>query len=372
MKITLSKNLLLKNLQALGGVIQLNHPMPILENFLFEIRDGQLRITASDLESTISSGMAIESTGNGTYAIHSRMLLDILKTLQEQPLAFNFLDNNTFEIISSTGKYVLAYADANQYPKAVVLEKPTTITLPSGALSEAINKTVFATSNSDLGPVISGVFFQFSTENLVFVATDAHKLVKYTRDDLSASQTAEFIVPKKPLNLLKGILAGSEEDVVIEYNESNAKFIFGDTEMVCRLIDGKYPNYEAVIPKENPNRLIVDRIQFLNAVSCVSVCSSRETHQVRLRISGKELKLTAEDIDYSNRAEELLPCNYEGEDIYIGFNSRFLTEMLKNLQSKEILIEMSLPERSGVLTPVDGLDEGEDILMLITPSLIGK
>ena len=239
-------------------------------------------------------------------------------------------------------------------------------------LANAIAKTIFAAGNDDLRPVMSGVFFQFSTEGLTFVATDAHKLVKYSREDISASQAAEFIMPKKPLNLLKSILAGSEEQVTIEYNNSNAKFSFDNTEMVCRLIDGKYPNYEAVIPKENPNKLNIERSQFLNSVRRVSIFSNKTTHQIRLKIAGAELNISAEDIDYSNKAEERLTCDYQGDDMQIGFNSRFLTEMLNNLTSDEVSLEMSMPNRAGILTPTDGLDDGEFVTMLVMPVMLNS
>jgi DNA polymerase-3 subunit beta len=219
---------------------------------------------------------------------------------------------------------------------------------------------------------MSGVFFQFSTEGLTFVATDAHKLVKYTRADVNASQVAEFIMPKKPLNLLKGILAGSEDEVNIEYNESNAKFTFDNSELICRLIDGKYPNYEAVIPKENPNKLSIDRTQFLNSVRRVSIFSNKTTHQIRLKIAGAELNISAEDVDYSNKAEERLTCDYQGDDMQIGFNSRFLTEMLNNLSATDVSLEMSMPNRAGILTPVDGLDDGEHITMLVMPVMLNS
>ncbi|MBQ0739576.1 DNA polymerase III subunit beta, partial [Aquimarina celericrescens] len=224
----------------------------------------------------------------------------------------------------------------------------------------------------DLRPVMSGVFFQFSTEGLTFVATDAHKLVKYSREDVSAEETAEFIMPKKPLNLLKGILANSDSDVLIEYNESNAKFTFDDTQLVCRLIDGKYPNYEAVIPKENPNVLTIDRTQFLNSVKRVSIFSNKTTHQVKLKIAGAELNISAEDVDYSNKAEERLTCDYQGDDMQIGFNSRFLTEMLNNLNANDVQLEMSLPNRAGILTPKDGLDDGEKVTMLVMPVMLNN
>ena len=219
---------------------------------------------------------------------------------------------------------------------------------------------------------MSGVFFQFSPESLTFVATDAHKLVKYQRNDVSASKVAEFIMPKKPLNLLKGILAGSETEVLIEYNESNAKFSFENTILICRLIDGKYPNYEAVIPKENPNKLSIARTQLLSSVRRVSIFSNKTTHQIRLKIAGAELNISAEDIDYSNKAEERLTCSYQGDDMQIGFNSRFLVEMLNNLTSDDVQLEMSLPNRAGILTPIDGLDEGENVTMLVMPVMLNS
>ena len=219
---------------------------------------------------------------------------------------------------------------------------------------------------------MSGVFFQFSSEHLIFVATDAHKLVKYQRNDVKASEVAEFIMPKKPLNLLKGILTGSEESVLIEYNDSNAKFSFDNTELICRLIDGKYPNYEAVIPKENPNKLTISRNQILSSVRRVSIFSNKTTHQIRLKIAGAELNISAEDIDYSNKAEERLTCSYQGDDMQIGFNSRFLIEMLGNLTSEEVCLEMSLPNRAGILTPIDGLDEGEMVTMLVMPVMLNN
>ena len=219
---------------------------------------------------------------------------------------------------------------------------------------------------------MSGVFFQFHQDGLTFVATDAHKLVKYSRSDVSANDSAEFIMPKKPLNLLKGILGGSEEDVLIEYNETNAKFSLSNTVLICRLIDGKYPNYEAVIPKENPNKLVIDRTQFLNSVKRVSIFSNKTTHQIRLKIAGAELNISAEDIDYSNKAEERLNCDYQGDDMQIGFNSRFLNEMIGNLSADEVQLEMSLPNRAGILTPVDGLEEGEKVTMLVMPVMLNN
>jgi DNA polymerase-3 subunit beta len=239
-------------------------------------------------------------------------------------------------------------------------------------LATAINKTIFAAGNDDLRPVMSGVFFQFASDGLTFVATDAHKLVRYRRNDIATNETAEFIMPKKPLNLLKSILQGSESDVLIEYNDSNAQFTFENTTIICRLIDGKYPNYEAVIPKENPNKLTISRTQFLNSVRRVSIFSNKTTHQIRLKMAGAELNISAEDLDYSNKADERLTCDYQGDDMQIGFNSRFLIEMLNNLNCDDVSLEMSLPNRAGILTPADGLDEGENVTMLVMPVMLNQ
>ncbi|MGK0323758.1 MAG: DNA polymerase-3 subunit beta, partial [Psychroserpens sp.] len=331
MKFIVSSTYLLKQLQVLGGVINSSNTLPILDNFLFELKDSKLTVSSSDLETTMSSTLDVESDEDGSIALPARLLLDTLKTFPEQPLTFVIEENNTVEISSNHGKYALAYADGNEFPKSVELDNPSTTTISGEILATAISKTIFAAGNDDLRPVMSGVFFQFSTEGLTFVATDAHKLVKYTREDVKADQVAEFIMPKKPLNLLKGILAATDDAVTIEYNDSNAKFTFENTILVCRLIDGKYPNYEAVIPKENPNKLTIDRTQFLNSVRRVSIFSNKTTHQIRLKIAGAELNISAEDIDYSNKAEERLTCDYQGDDMQIGFNSRFLTEMLNNL-----------------------------------------
>jgi DNA polymerase-3 subunit beta len=372
MKFIVSSSQLLKQLQILGGIINSSNTLPILDNFLFELNQNELSISASDLETNMSTIIEVESTSEGSIAISARLLLDILKTFPNQPLTFKTEENSTIEISSSHGKYDMAYFDGKEFPKTVSIESPSSTVIPGNILATAISKTIFAAGNDDLRPVMSGVFFQFSTDNLTFVATDAHKLVKYSRTDVVANEAAEFIMPKKPLNILKGILAGSENDVTIEYNNSNAKFTFDNIVLVCRLIDGKYPNYEAVIPKENPNRLTVERGIFLNSVKRVSIFSSKTTHQIRLKMAGTELNISAEDIDYSNKAEERLVCDYQGDDMQIGFNSRFLTEMLNNLNSNEVLIEMSLPNRAGILTPIDGIEEGEFITMLVMPVMLNS
>jgi DNA polymerase-3 subunit beta len=371
MKFIVSSSQLLKQLQVLGGVINSNNTLPILDNFLFEVSENQLKVSASDLETTMSAVVTIESDSSGSIAISARLLLDTLKTFPDQPLTFKTEGDSIIEISSDQGKYDMAYFGGDEFPKSVSIPSPSKTIIPSNILATAISKTIFAAGNDDLRPVMSGVFFQFSSQNLTFVATDAHKLVKYTRTDVTADKTAEFIMPKKPLNLLKGVLSG-EEDVTIEYNDANAKFTFENFVLICRLIDGKYPNYEAVIPKENPNKLTVDRASFQNSVRRVSIFSSKTTHQIRLKMAGTELNISAEDIDFSNKADERLNCDYQGDDMQIGFNSRFLSEMLSNLSSNEVLIEMSLPNRAGILTPIDGTDEGEQITMLVMPVMLNN
>ena len=372
MKFIVSSASLLKELQKLGGIINSTNTLPILDNFLFEVNKNNLIITASDLETTFSSIINVDSELDSMVALPARLLLDTLKTFPEQPLTFLKTEKNTVEISANNGKYAIAYAGGEEFPKAPQVNDSKTIQIKSNTLHTAINSTLFASGNDDLRPVMSGVFFQFSSEALTFVATDAHKLVKYSRTDIKAEETAEFIMPKKPLQLLKAILHGSENDVSIEYNDTNAQFRFGDSTLTCRLIDGKYPNYEAVIPKENPNQMQINRVNFLNSVKRVSIFSNKTTYQIRLKIAGTALQISAEDFDYSNSAEERIDCEYQGEDIKIGFNSRFLIEMLNGLDCNNVKLSMSLPNRAGLLTPLDNTEEGESITMLVMPVMLNS
>ena len=370
MKFIVSSAALLKELQMIGGVINSTNTLPILDNFLFEINGGLLTLSASDLETTFSTRLTVESDSTGMLALPARLLLDTLKTFPEQPLTFIKTEKNTVEISANNGKYAVAYVPGEEFPKAAQVTDAKTTTVPSSLLHTAINSTLFASGNDDLRPVMSGVFFQFSNTGLTFVATDAHKLVKYTSTDAISEVVSEFIMPKKPLQLLKGVLHGVADEITIQYNETNAQFTFGDSLLTCRLIDGKYPNYEAVIPKENPNQMQVNRINFLNSVRRVSIFSNKTTHQIRLNIAGAALQISAEDFDYSNSAEERLECDYQGDDIQIGFNSRFLIEMLNNMESNEVKLSMSLPNRAGILTPMDHTVEGEDITLLVMPVML--
>jgi DNA polymerase-3 subunit beta len=374
MKFIISSTLLLKNLQAILGVINTNNTLPILDDFLFELHDHSITITSSDLETTmrviITPDMSEET---GSIAIPAKILVETLKTFPDIPVSFSINpDTLMIEISAGEGKYKLSGHKCEEYPRTPSLEDTTSITIDSHLMSQAINKTLFATGNDELRMVLSGVFCELSPDDVTFVATDAHKLVKYKRTDLKSADSASFILPKKPLNLLKNILSSQDVQVTIEYNKTNAFFSFSNIHLICRLIDGKYPNYDAVIPKENPNKLTIDRHALLTSIRRVSIFANQSTHQIRFKVSGQELILSAEDIDFSNEAKERLNCSYHGEDMEIGFNSKFLLEMLSNIETEEISLEMSAPNRAGILTPLNNENKDEDILMLVMPVMLNK
>ena len=367
-----SSTTLLKHLQSISGVLSTSNTLPILDNFLFEILDNQLLVSASDLETTMRTSLEVEANEEGKIAIPAKLLLDVLKNLPDQPCTFSVDKSNySIEIAYDNGKSKMVGYNGDDFPKTPSIENSSKVRISGEIISSAINKTLFATGNDDLRPVMSGVFCQFSPQDIIFVATDAHKLVRYKRTDSQADGSSAFILPKKPLNLLKSNITG-EEEIGIEYNESNAVFTFNDIIMICRLIDGKYPNYEAVIPKENPNVLTIDRLKFLSSIKRVSIFANKTTHQIKLKLAGSELSLFAEDLDFSNEASERLTCNYDGDDMEIGFNSRFILEMLNNIDTDEVRLEMSEPSRAGLLMPAVSKNENEDILMLVMPVMLNK
>jgi DNA polymerase III subunit beta len=374
MKFIISSSLLLRNLQAIIGVINTNNTLPILDDFLFELKDDALSVTSSDLETTMSVTVKPDKAEeDGSVAIPAKILVDTLKTFPEIPLSFSINENSLLvEISAGEGKYRLSGHKADEYPRTPSLEDTTSVELDSMTLANAINKTLFATGNDELRLVLSGVFCELSQEDTTFVATDAHKLVRYKRTDATSAESANFILPKKPLNLLKNLLSSQETKVKLEYNKTNAFFSFSNINLICRLIDGKYPNYDAVIPTNNPNKLTIDRIALLTSIRRVSIFANQSTHQIRFKISGKELVLSAEDPDFSNEAKERLTCSYEGDDIEIGFNSKFMLEMLNNIETDEVLLEMSAPNRAGILLPVNNDNKSEDILMLVMPVMLSK
>ena len=372
LKFIVSSAGLLRQLQAISGVMNATNPLPILDNFLFVIEKGSLTISASDLDTTMTTQIQVEAKASGKIAVPAKILLDTLKTFPEQPLTFSIDDkSHNIEISSDYGKYKLTGFDGEEFPKLPALENTSSLEITSKIMLQAINKTLFATGNDELRPVMSGVFCQLSANSLTFVATDAHKLVRYTRSDSMSKSESAFILPKKPLTLLKNILSSGDEMLKINYNDNNAFFEFGHVSLICRLIDGRFPNYEAVIPTDNPNKLTIDRVSLLNSVRRVSIFSNKTTHQVRLKINGSELHISAEDLDFANEANERLACQYTGEDMEIGFNARFLAEMLSNLDSDQVNIEMSAPNRAGILTPAES-NSGERILMLVMPVMLNS
>jgi DNA polymerase III subunit beta len=374
MKFIVSSKALLSNLQDLSGVLSTSNTLPILDDFLFELGDEYLKITASDLETTMSVSMIpSKSEEPGTVAIPAKILIETLKTFADIPITI-FINDETLmvEISAGEGKYKLSGHKSDEFPQPTVMENTTLLELDASTLVNAFNKTFFATGNDELRPVMSGVFCELTPDDITFVATDAHKLVRYRRLDKKAEHSTSFIIPKKPISQLKNILPEDETMVKLEYNEANVSFVFGSVSMVCRLIEGKYPNYEAVIPTNNPNQLTIDRHLLLSSIKRAAIYANQSTHQIRFRISGQELFLSAEDIDYSNEAKERMACSYVGEDMEIGFNSRFMQEMLNNLKSDNIRIEMSASNRAGIIFPVEIENENEDILMLVMPVMLNQ
>lgn len=372
MKFIVNSTALLRELQKLNGVISSNNTLPILDNFLFDINSNNMTIIASDLETTMMSTISVEADVDGKITIPARILIDTLKTFSNQPLTF-IVNTETFgiEMSSEMGNYKLAGQNANEFPKTPKLNGSSTTTFKGDVLANAINKTLFASGNDELRPVMSGMFCELSTEQITFVATDAHKLVKHTRTDISSDKTASFILPKKPLTILKNNIS-ENANIKLEFNDTNALFTFNNITIICRLIDGKYPNYEAVIPKENPNKLTIETASLLSSIKRVSIYANKTTHQIRLKIAGSELQITSEDLDFANKAEERLSCQYEGADMEIGFNSKFVIDMLNNIGAEQISLEMSAPNRAGIILPLDGLEEGENTLMLVMPVMLNN
>ncbi|HWV74322.1 MAG TPA: DNA polymerase III subunit beta [Pseudosphingobacterium sp.] len=372
MRFIVSTSTLLKQLQAVNGASSSSTVLPILENFLFEIKDNALTISATDLQTSMITSLQVESKEEGKVAVPAKILIETLKTLPDQPIAFS-VDMQTYsiEISAGDGKYKLSGENAEDFPKIPVVENPSTVSIPASVLSEAINKTIFAVSNDELRPAMTGVLCQLTPQSTTFVATDAHKLVRYRRLDVKSETVTSMILPKKALSLLKSSLPSEDVDVAVEYNNTSAFFRFGNIHLICRLIDERYPDYEAVIPQVNPNKLTIDRLLLLNSLRRVVIFANKTTHQVRLKIAGSELNISSEDLDFSNEAHERLSCQYEGEDTEIGFNAKFLIEMLNNLVCEEVVLEMSTPNRAGLLLPSIE-DENENILMLVMPVMLNN
>lgn len=372
MKFIVSSSELQKALQTVSGVISNSQSRPILENFLFQIEKDILKVTASDGETTLITSLEVKSDVEGKIAVPAKIFQEFVKTYGDQPLTLSVKDaedgnGKMLEILDEKDNFAVALDHAEDYPEIPEFDAAQSVTISAGILSEALSNTLFATSNDSLRPVMTGVLFQFKEDETNFVSTDSHRLVVYKRTDLANAEPVEFIMPKKPLAIFKSILASSSDEVSIEFNENMAKFTFGNNIWICRLIDGKYPNYSAVIPKENPNVLTINRTLLLNSIRRASIMSNKSTNQVRFKLSGNILHLHAEDTEFANKADMQIPCDYNGEDINIGFSSKFLTEMLSVLSADDITMKMSQPNRPGIIEPVDGLEDQEQLLMLSMP-----
>lgn len=371
MKFIVSSSVLLKQLSAINGVVSTNPIVPILENFLFQLDSTQLTVTASDLQTVMITELQVESTDKGAIAIPAKLLLDTLRGLPEQPIALK-VDGETFgiEIVSDNGRYKLSGENPIDFPKIPSVNRAFSVELSSNALSHAIANTIFATSTDELRPAMTGVFLQLGSEHATFVATDGHRLIRYRRFDVKSVVDTTMIIPRKALNLLKACLPSESVPVKAEFSQANAFFSFSNIKMVCRLIDERFPDYENAIPTNNPNVLTISRGEILNSLRRISIYSNRTTHQIRLKLTPpNELVISAEDLDYSNEANERLLCEYNGDEMEIGFNAKFLIEMLNNVNSNTLSFELSAPNRAGIVVPLDK-ESDEDILMLVMPVML--
>lgn len=372
MKFSVSSADLLKQLQIASGAIGSNPVLPILEDFLFDITKDKLHISSTNLETSIETSMEVQSDSDGQIALPARILLDTLKALPEQPITFQINEEtNGVEITSAYGKYRLAGDPAEDFPTIPDTEDQQKIDLDAELLLKALGKTLFATSNDELRLAMTGVLVQVDFNKAIFVATDAHKLVKYTFLNLSSDQSASFIIPKRALTLLKNALP-SEGKVEMAFNKSNAFFTFGDDcRVVCRLIDARYPDYNAVIPTDNPHDLLVERAAFQSSLKRIAIYANKTTNQVVLNLNEGSLTISAQDLDFSNEANEQLSCTYNGEPMSIGFNAKFLIEMLGVLDTKDIKMELSTPNRAGIVVPTEKI-EGEELIMLVMPVMMSN
>ena len=371
MKFIVSSSYLLKQLQQISGVINANTVLPILEDFLFEIEKNKLSVTATDLETVMKVHLDIEAKDSGKVCIPAKILLDSLKNLPDQPLTFNIDKNFAVEITSDNGKYKVMGENPDNFPKEPAADESSSFSMTSAQLLNAINKSIFAVSTDDLRPAMTGVFFELDKKSISFVATDAHRLVKLTYSNVSCPEKSSFIVPKKPLNLLKSSLPDNEDELTLSYNSNHLFVKHGGTELVCRLIDARFPDYKVVIPADNPYKMTVNRSQFQNALRRVSVFSNKSTNQVALSITGSELQLSSQDVDFSFEGNERMACQYDGEDLQIAFNAKFLIEMLNGADSDEINMELSTATKAGIIKPVEEA-EGEKLLMLVMPLMLNN
>lgn len=373
MRFVVSSTELLRHLNAISRVISNKNTLPILDNFLFQLEGNTLTVTASDLETTLITTLSLENAeGDGSIAIPAKILIDTLKEFPEQPLTFNInMDTMAVEILSENGKFSIVGQNGTDFPQLPELgDGATSLNMPHDVLLSGINKTLFATADDELRPVMNGIYIELSEDDLTFVASDAHKLVRYKRSDARADVQSSFILPKKPASLLKNLLPREDFDVKLEFDEKNAFFNLTGFKVVCRLVEGNYPAYNSVIPVNNPNKLTVDRVEFYNTLKRVSVFSNQASNLVKLALTPTEMVVSAQDVDFAISAVERIKCQYEGQEMEIGFKSTFLLEILANLSSTEVQVELSDPTRAGILLPAEKEIEEEDVLMLLMPMMI--
>lgn len=372
MRFIVTSTTLLKNLQQISGVISANTVLSVLEDFLFELKGNVLTLTATDLETMMRVQMEVnDSEGGGRICIPSKILTEYLKNLPEQPITFNINEQElSVEMSSDVGKYRIGGEKADDFPKEPAPGDTTAFSMPSIALLECINKTLFAVSADTLRPAMTGVFFELDLDNISFVSTDAHRLVQFRLSDINCPMKDGFVVPKKPLQQLRATLPADQSSLKLAYNNSHL-FITGDRlSLSCRLIDARFPDYRAVIPVDNPYQLTVNRGDFVSALRRVSIFANKTTNQVVLDIKGNSLEISAQDIDFSFEGKEMLSCQYSGEDMKIAFNAKLMVEMVNNLDGNEIQVELSTPTRAGIFRSVDKV-ENEDVMMLLMPLMVG-
>lgn len=372
MKFVVSSAALYSHLQAIGRVINSKSTLPILDCFLFNIEGNKLSITASDNETTLDTTMeVVESDGNYQFAIASKTLLDAIKELPEQPITFD-VNPQTMEVSIQymNGKYAMMGQSADEYPMAALMgDNSVCFSIEADTLLGGINRTVFATADDELRPVMNGIYFDIFADYVTLVASDGHKLVRYKLYNVKGEEKAAFILPKKPAVLLKSLLAKEAGEIKISFDDRNATFEMPTHRMICRLIEGRYPNYNSVIPQNNPFKITIDRAAMLSALRRVSVFSSQSSSLIKLRMGNNELLISAQDIDFSTSAEEKLTCAYEGNPMSIGFKATFLMDILSNISGQDVVIEVSDPSRAGVLVPAEQA-EAEELLMLLMPMML--
>ena len=372
MKFTVSSSALLSLLATTGKVISNKNTLPILDYFLMELNGNELKVTTSDLETTLIGSITVDSVeSEGTIAAPGKLMLDSLKEFPELPLTIDVNDKSwEIKINWKSGSLSIPGASAVSYPAVPTLSaEKKELELDVDVLVNGINKTIFATADDELRPVRNGIFINFSPTALTFVGTDAHKLVKY-ESERETDINASFILPKKPANLLKSVLLKEEDAIKVAFDSKNALFTLKNHTLVCRLIEGNYPNYNAVIPANNPNKVLVDRIELVNGIKRVAVCSNPTTNLIRMDIEENRINLTAQDIDFSVSANETISCSYDGQPITIGFKSTFLVEILSNIETPTVVIELADSTRAGVFKPVYDEKQSNTSLMLLMPMMI--